>query len=158
MQRLRQQEEQRQYERMIKAPAPETFGERFPNATTSFGHSSSSADEIDEVTYADVNRQIVLIINVLVSIICTSVAVWMAARRWSVPQRLALAFSSSTLVAVAEVAIYMGYIRRIQESKTKERKLVEKKEIVDTWVIDAQSTGKQIRPSEAARHRKGKHR
>lgn len=158
MQRLREQEEQRQYERMINPPAPETFGERFPNATTSLGHTASSADEVDEVTFADVNRQMVLIINVLVSIICTSVAVWMAARRWSVPQRLALAFSSSTLVAVAEVAIYMGYIRRIQESKTKERKSVEKKEIVDTWVIDAKSTGQQTSSIDSTRYRKGKHR
>lgn len=158
MQRLRIQEEQRQYDRMINPPAPEPFGVHFPNATTSFGHAASPTDDIDEVTYADVNRQIVLIINVLVSIICTSVAVWMAARRWSVPQRLALSFSSSTLVAIAEVAIYMGYIRRIQESKTKERKLVEKKEIVDTWVIDAKSTGQQMSSVDSARYRKGKHR
>lgn len=74
----------------------------------------------------------------------------MAARRWSVPQRLGLAFSSSTLVAVAEVVIYMGYLRRIEESKTKERKLVEKKEIVDTWVIDAKTTTEDS----AARYRK----
>jgi hypothetical protein len=164
MQRLREQEEQRQYERMTNPPAPETFDQRFPNATTSFGHGmNSSQPEVDEVTYADVNRQMILIINVLVSIICTSVAVWMAARRWSVPQRLALSFSSSTLVAVAEVAIYMGYIRRIQESKLKEKKLVEKKEVVDTWVIDAKpstatATGQQSSGADSARHRKGKHR
>ncbi|EGP86573.1 unnamed protein product [Zymoseptoria tritici ST99CH_1A5] len=161
MQRLREQDEQRQYERMTNPLAPETFGEHFPNATTSFGHGmTSEPHEVDEVTYADVNRQMILIINVLVSIICTSVAVWMAARRWSVPQRLALSFSSSTLVAVAEVAIYMGYIRRIQESKTKEKKLIEKKEIVDTWVIDAKATttGQQAKPNDSTRSRKGKHR
>ncbi|KAF2213686.1 hypothetical protein CERZMDRAFT_39558 [Cercospora zeae-maydis SCOH1-5] len=160
MKRLREEEEQRQYERMINSPArPETFSQRFPNATTSFGPTGSSiADEIDEVTYADVNRQMVLIINVLVSIICTSVAVWMAARRWSVPQRMALAFFSSTLVAVAEVVIYMGYIRRIKEAKTKERTKVEKKEILDTWVIDAKTSSQQAAGSESVRFRKGKHR
>lgn len=135
---------------MIHPPSPETLGAGSPQATTSLGHAVSSAEDIDEVSYADVHRQVVLIINVLVSIICTSVAVWMAARRWSVPQRLGLAFSSSTLVAVAEVVIYMGYLRRIEESKTKERKLVEKKEIVDTWVIDAKTTTEDS----AARYRK----
>lgn len=162
MQRLRVEEEQRQYERMINPPAqPETFGQRFPVATSSFGAiGSSTADEVDEVTYADVNRQMVLIINVLVSIICTSVAVWMAARRWNVPQRMGLAFFSSTLVAVAEVAIYMGYIRRIQESKATERKQIEKKEILDTWVIDAKSSSssQSAIPSDSMRFRKGKHR
>ncbi|KAM3414091.1 ATP-dependent RNA helicase chl1 [Cercospora zeina] len=153
MKRLREEEEQRQYERMINpAVRPETFSQRFPNATTSFGPMASPiAEEIDEVTYADVNRQLVLIINVLVSIICTSVAVWMAARRWSVPQRMALAFFSSTLVAVAEVVIYMGYIRRIKEAKTKERKKVEKKEILDTWVIDAKSSAQQTAGSDSMR-------
>ncbi|PPJ53833.1 hypothetical protein CBER1_03242 [Cercospora berteroae] len=160
MKRLREEEEQRQYERMINPPAkPETFSQRFPNATSSFGPIGSQvADEIDEVTYADVNRQMVLIINVLVSVICTSVAVWMAARRWSIPQRMALAFFSSTLVAVAEVVIYMGYIRRIKEAKTKERKKVEKKEILDTWVIDARSSSQQTSNSDSMRFRKGKHR
>lgn len=162
MQRLRVEEEQRQYERMINPPAqPETFGQRFPMATSSFGAiGSSTTDEVDEVTYADVNRQMVLIINVLVSIICTSVAVWMAARRWNVPQRMGLAFFSSTLVAVAEVAIYMGYIRRIQESKATERKQIEKKEILDTWVIDAKpsSSSNSAIPSDSMRFRKGKHR
>ncbi|KAI5364321.1 putative ATPase, vacuolar ER assembly factor, Vma12 [Septoria linicola] len=160
MQRLREQEEQRQYERMINPPAPaETFSQRFPNAASSFGPIGSTvADEVDELTYADVNRQMVLIINVLVSIICTSVAVWMAARRWNVPQRMGLAFFSSMLVAAAEVAIYMGYIRRIKESKTKERKQAEKKEILDTWVIDGKSSSQQAASSDSMRFRKGKHR
>ena len=38
MQKLREQEEQRQYERMINPPQPaETFNQRFPNAASSFG-------------------------------------------------------------------------------------------------------------------------
>ena len=164
MQKLREQEEQRQYERMINPPSqPETFGQRFPNAPKAFAAGLdvgyNAQDEVDEVTYAEVNRQMVLIINVLISIICTSVAVWMAARRWSVPQRLGLSFSSSTVVAVAEVAIYMGYIRRIKDAKTKEKKSTERKEIVDTWVIDAKTTSQQTESNDSAiRFRKGKHR
>lgn len=161
MQRLREQEEQRQYERMINPPAPlETFNQRFPDAVSSHGrgHGADGVEEVDEVTYADVNRQTILIINVLISIICTSVAVWMAARRWSVPQRMALAFTSSTVVAVAEVVIYTGYIRRIQEAKAKERKVIEKKEVVSTWVIDAKSHVQEAAAVDALRFRKGKHR
>lgn len=163
MQKLREQEEQRQYERMITPPTQlETFNQRFPNAPKAFGAGLdvdyNAADEVDDVTFADVNRQMVLIINVLISIICTSVAVWMAARRWSVPERLGLSFSSSTVVAVAEVAIYMGYIRRVKDAKTKEKKATERKEIVDTWVIDGKSTSQQTNSTETIRFRKGKHR
>lgn len=160
MRRLRAQEEQRQYERMLNPPvAPETFGHRSSHSTPTFNpatsHGATAADEVDEMTYADVNRQVILIINVLVSIICTSVFIWIAARRWSVPQRLGLSMSGSGIVAVAEVVIYMGYVRRLQEAKQTEVKTVETKEITDTWIIDkAASTV----TGDSTRFRKGKHR
>ena len=140
---------------MVNPPPPtETFNQRFPYAGPSFGPTADT--EVDEVTYADVNRQMALIINVLVSIIACSVAIWIAARRWDVPQRLGLSMSGSGLVAAAEVAIYMGYIRRIKEAKGKEVKMVERKEIVETWVLDGVS-GKD-EGGEGIRFRKGKHR
>ena len=164
MKRLRAEEELRQYERMINPSPPlETFSQRFPNSANAFDPYTSignvpAADEVDEVTYADINRQMALIANVLISIIACSVTIWIAARRWDVPQRLGLSMSGSGLVAVAEVAIYMGYIRRIKEAKDKEVKKVETKEIVDTWVFDgSSSTGKSL-AQDSTRYRKGKHR
>lgn len=163
MKRLRAEEEQRQYERMINPVSfKETFDQRFPQARYTFNPATSigqapGADEVDEVTYADVKRQVTLIINVLVSIVCCSIAIWVVARRWSVPQRLGLSMSGSTLVGVAEVAIYMGYIRRIKEAKVTERKKVERKEIVETWVLDGNSKSEKSM-SEHVRYRKGKHR
>ena len=161
MKRLRQEEEQRQYELMTNPPPPtETFNQRFPNAASSFaGAQAVSNTEEDEVTYADINRQMALIINVLVSIIACSVAIWIAARRWEVHQRLFLSMSGSGLVAVAEVAIYMGYIRRIKDAKEKEREKVERKEIMETWVLDGKKVeGGEKRDDEGVRFRKGKHR
>lgn len=149
-------------------PKQETFSQRFPTSIASVGsYGQNKQDEIDEVSYADVNRQMILIINVLISIICCSVAIWIAARRWSVPQRLGLSFSGSTIVAVAEVAIYMGYIKRIKDAKTAEVKRPEKKEILDTWVIDAKKGNEKTLNIKAEplshtqdnlRFRKGKHR
>lgn len=161
MKRLRQEEEQRQYELMINPPLPkETFSQRFPNAATSFGAAPIATNsEEDEVTYADINRQMALIINVLVSIIACSVAIWIAARRWEVHQRLALSMLGSGLVAFAEVAIYMGYIRRIKDARTKERGKVERKEVVETWVFDGKKDeASEKRVGEGVRFRKGKHR
>jgi len=164
MQRLREREEQRQYERMINPPAPgETFDQRFPNAgarsfNPAISHGQTGADEVDEVTYADVNRQMILIINILISIITCSVFIWIAARRWSVPQRLGLSMFGSGTVAAAEVAIYFGYIRRLDEARQKEVKAVERQEVMETWVIDkAKASGNA--DGGAVRLRKGgKHR
>ncbi|KAK3069158.1 hypothetical protein LTR53_012724 [Teratosphaeriaceae sp. CCFEE 6253] len=163
MRRLRAREEQRQYERMVNPPMPgETFDRRFPEAgartfNPSISHGQTGVDEVDEVTYADVNRQMILIINILVSIITCSVFIWIAARRWSVPQRLGLSMFGSGTVAAAEVAIYFGYIRRLDEAKQKEVKAVERKEVVETWVTDkVKSSG--ANHSDTVRSRKGKHR
>ncbi|KAK8152234.1 endoplasmic reticulum-based factor for assembly of V-ATPase-domain-containing protein [Phyllosticta citrichinensis] len=143
MARLRRDEEARAYERMLNPPPPaETYAQRFSNAPpypSAISPADLMKDEDDEVTYADINRQLALIINVLVSIIACSVAIWMAARYWSTPQRLALSMTGSGVVAFAEVAIYMGYLRRVKEAKGEEKKKVEKKEIAETWVIERSS-------------------
>lgn len=120
------------------------------------GPIGSNAEE-DEVTYADINRQMALIINVLVSIIACSVAIWIAARRWEVHKRLALSMFGSGLVAFAEVAIYFGYINRIKDAKVKERGSVERKEVVETWVFEGKKDGVG-KGQEGVRFRKGKHR
>lgn len=164
MQRLRKEEEQRQYERMLNPPPEkETFGQRFPNATgTSFNpntyHGQTGVDEVGEVTYQDIDRQMAVIINVLVSIIACSVALWIVARHWSVPQRLALSMGGSIAVAAAEVAIYLGYIRRIQTAKGKEIRLSEKKEVAETWVIEKASGTAKSGEGDSVRYRKGRHR
>ncbi|KAI9846902.1 MAG: hypothetical protein M1837_003514 [Sclerophora amabilis] len=142
MERLRRQEESRVYERMLNpAPQPQSFSERFPaspHALLSNAHPSRLTEDLDEVTYADVNRQMALIINVLLSIVACSVAIWMAASQWSTPRRLGLSMGGSGLVGVAEVVVYAGYLRRVREAKQTEKKEVETKKIVKTWVIDDQ--------------------
>lgn len=160
MKSLREEEERKQYERMLNPSSQSSLGPHYPDAGGSFNPALSigkavAADEIDEVTYADVNRQLALIINILVSIIACSVAIWIAARRWNVPQRLGLSLSGSLIIAGAEVAIYMGYIRRIKEAKSKEKKSVEIKEVVTTWVLDRKP---EALDQDSVRYRKGKHR
>lgn len=156
MNRLRKEEEYRAYERMINPPLPaETFSQRFPNAMPALSPMPGTEEE-DEVMYADVNRQLALIINVLVSIICCSVAIWIAARHWNTPQRLALSMTGSGVVAAAEIVIFSGYIKRVKEAKLAEARKVETKEIVETWVIDPKKTTKI--EDDSIRRRKGKHR
>lgn len=159
MARLREEEEARSYERMLNPPPkPETFAQRFSNSPHVQLFPSPRKEEEDEATYADVNRQLALIINVLVSIIACSFTIWMAARHWSVPSRLALSLSGSGVVAIAEVAIYSGYIRRVEEAKQREKKKIEQKEVFETWVIDGsekKSSARKALGTGQVRNRKG---
>jgi D-arabinose 1-dehydrogenase-like Zn-dependent alcohol dehydrogenase len=95
--------------------------------------------------------------------VCVAVFIWVAARHWSVGKRLGLSLAGSFGIAVAEVAVYSGYVRKVQEAKRKERKKPEIKEIVKSWVIDKGGekegvvTGKDG-DGDGVRFRKGKHR
>lgn len=123
---------------MINPPPPaETFAGRFPSTNAKLFPPTSQAeiDEDDEITYADINRQMALIINILVSIVACSVAIWMASSRWSTPKRLGLSMGGSVMVGVGEVVVYAGYLRRLKEARKKGRKEVEVKEIMRTWII-----------------------
>lgn len=138
MARLRREEEDRAYERMINPPLPiQTFNQRFPYSQSANIFPSSQADvgEGDEITYADVNRQMTLILNIMISIIACSVAIWLAARHWSTPSRLGLSMGGSGLIGIGEVVVYAGYLKRVKEAKEKGKKEIEIKEIIKTWVI-----------------------
>ena len=139
MARLRREEEARSYERMIHPPLPmETFAQRFPLSSAVHAFSNNhepTVSEEDEITYADVDRQMTLILNVLISIAACAGAIWVAAKWWSTPARLALSMGGSILVGVAEVVVYSGYIRRVGEAKGKEKSVTEIKEVMKTWVV-----------------------
>ena len=154
MARLRKEEEARQYERMINPPLQaETFSQRFPHssATQLFeGSTEPGSVEDDEMTYADINRQMALIINILISIVACSAAIWIAAKHWSTPKRLGLSMGGSGMVAVAEIVVYAGYIRRLKEAKEKSKKVKEVKEVVKTWVIGGQKSEHESQNPESA--------
>jgi hypothetical protein len=145
MARLRKEAEAASYQRMLTDPASTSLTHTFPTYGSSQGFlfppqpTSSSPDDNadDELTYADINRQMALIANVLISILACSIGVWKTAWHWNVPERLALSMVSSLVVAVAEVAIYMGYIARLEEARVKEKKKVETKTVQERWVIEA---------------------
>src|SRR5579862_1153697 len=110
MARLRREEDARAYDRLVRPPSAATG----PSAAL-FPVVGDGED--DEITYSDVNRQLTLVLNVLVSIIACSVAIWMAAGSWSTPKRLGLSMGGSGVVGVAEVVVYAGYLRRLKEAK-----------------------------------------
>ncbi|KAM5364283.1 hypothetical protein ACJZ2D_011592 [Fusarium nematophilum] len=138
MARLRREEEARAYERLLNPLPNETFHGRFPHAASfaEVNKPTSAADIGDEdVDFNEVHRQVTLIINFLVSIAGVAATLWVVARWWSLPSRLFLTLGGSILVAVAEVAVYSGYVWRMGEARKREGKVREVKEVVESWVV-----------------------
>lgn len=145
MARLKREEEAKSYDRMINPQiSSESFSQGFPNSRYNaiFPISSNQSDLDSDITFAEVKRQATLIINVLVSIICTAVFLWIAARRWSIEARLALSMIGALVVAIAEVVIFGGYLRRLKEAKRVERKKIEVKTVENSWIIESKSNSK----------------
>lgn len=94
----------------------------------------------DGVTYNDVHRQLMLILNVLLSVVGVAATLWTLARWWSTPARLFLAMGGSILVGVAEVVLYSGYIWHLGDAKKKDIRFKEVKEVVQTWTVGAENT------------------
>lgn len=117
MARLRADAEEREYSILTNKP-----------------HLVSSEGE-DEYTYQDLKSHLSIIANILLSVLATSAAVWKVASGWDAPERLALAFTSSLVVCVAEVVVFGGYLRRIDESRQAEKKRDqnEEKVVVNVW-------------------------
>lgn len=142
MARLRREDEQRAYERMARPPpAAETFVQRFPHAAA-FAEVNRPLRESDtgddDVTYNDAHRQLMLLLNFVVSILGVAGTLWVVARWWSTPARLFLTMVGSALVGVAEVAVYQGYLWHLGEAKKKDGKVREVREVVQTWVVGSE--------------------
>ena len=143
MARLRREQEEREYERMTNPlPPTETFAHRHPNgakmaqAFAAVNRPSQKEDMgDDDITYRDVHRQLMLILNFVASILGVAATLWIVARWWSTPARLFLTMGGSFLVGVAEVAVYSGYVWHLDQAKKKDKTLKEVKKIVQTWTV-----------------------
>ncbi|KAJ8106904.1 hypothetical protein ONZ43_g6903 [Nemania bipapillata] len=142
MARLRREEEERSYERMIrKAPPRESFAERFPLAPMahSFAEvnkpSKKSDMEVNDIEFGDVQKQMTLIINFLVSVFGCGAALWKAAQWWPISTRLFLSLGGALLVAITEVAVYSAYTWRMSQGEKKQAEMKEVREVVQTWVV-----------------------
>ncbi|CAN8105462.1 unnamed protein product [Discula destructiva] len=142
MARLRYEAEERTYQRMATHQAP-TFAQQYP--TSSLAHSfadihrpSNKADEgdgEDSVMLDEAHRQVMLVLNFLLTILGCAATLWVLARWWSTPARLFLTLGGSVIVGVAEVGVYQAYLWHLSEAKKRERRMKETKEVVETFVV-----------------------
>jgi TMEM199 family protein len=77
------------------------------------------------------NIPISLPFNILVSILCCGGAVFYMTRYWNNDGlRVLLSLGVAILVGIAEVVVYAGYLRKVKESKLKERRKIDMREVV----------------------------
>lgn len=143
----------------------DAFAQQFPNAAMSglttaqayaeVNRPTRKADEgdDDDVTYAEVHRQLMLLFNFLVSIAGVAATIWVAARWWGTTSRLLITLAGAILVAVAEVVVYSGYVRKMEKGKEVQAKVDEKRKVVQTWVVgpEGDKEGTNTDGEEAAR-------
>ncbi|KAI6780233.1 uncharacterized protein J7T54_003012 [Emericellopsis cladophorae] len=150
MARLRREAEAQQYKNMT-APQPESFSDRFPHAYASVNAAlPKDTGDDDEITYSDVHRQMLLLLNFLVSILGVAGTLWVAARWWSLPARLFLTLGGAIVVAIAEVAVYQIYVWKMGDAKGRQDGAKEVREVIGTWTSgdDAKNTGEGANVSE----------
>ncbi|KAK3400584.1 endoplasmic reticulum-based factor for assembly of V-ATPase-domain-containing protein [Sordaria brevicollis] len=143
MAKLRRDEEERAYERMINpVPPMESFSQRFPSSAgmaRAFAEANrpTRKEDIgeDDVTYDEVHRQLMLIFNFMVTILGVAATLWILARWWSTPARIFLTMGGSIIAGIAEVALYSGYVWHLGQAKKKDKTFKEVKEVVQTWVV-----------------------
>lgn len=86
-----------------------------------------------------VKEQLTTVVNIIFTSSSVAYAVWYwtrsSMRDSNISFRLFLSLIFGLVALVAEVVVYNGYHRRINEAKAKERKQKEKKKIVETTII-----------------------
>lgn len=140
MARLRREEEARAYDRMLNPPELPHLPPNAPFDPYAAVH--KPADPLDNadgdgiaVVAKELNQQLMVVLNILLSVFGTAAAVWFASRWWSVTARVFLALGASILVAVADVVIFSGFVGRIREGKGRGKKEDDVREVVGTWVV-----------------------
>lgn len=86
----------------------------------------------------EMKHQITTIFNIMITVVSVGYAVWYwsgSSMNINNGNRILLSLFSSILVLVAEVVVFGGYLRKVEEARDKERKVVERKQVLETLVL-----------------------
>jgi len=111
MARLRREQEQREYAKLVSKR----------------GLDNSVEEEKDDISPS-------LVLNILLSVVMCAVAMFYLTRWWpNDGLRVLVSLSAGIVVGVAEVTVYAGYLRKVKESREKERAKREKKQFIGEY-------------------------
>jgi uncharacterized membrane protein len=158
MQRLRREQEEREYMNLLnKGNTAQSMNKEAGGiGKYSFLDEEGSVKRGAASEVKEVKHQITTIFNIFITVISAGYAVWY----WSgssmglvdVEQyglRILMSLFVGILVLVAEVVVFGGYLRKIDEAKERERNTVEEKVVIDTVVIKSGKSVKKERKRNA---------
>lgn len=125
MERLRREQKEKEYKKLVSPK--QQFETLYDN----------SNEEI--ITPSQMNKELksnlTTIVNILISVGSVVYAIWYwTESSWGLPNsyRVLLCLFFGILVLVAEVVVYMGYINKIEDARTKEQNKKEVKKVIKT--------------------------
>jgi TMEM199 family protein len=122
MARLRAEQEQREYRVLVSK-----------NIALPQSDDVKDEEEKDDISPS-------LVFNILLSIIMCGAASFYMTRYWSNDGvRVLLSFLVAIVVGIAEVTVYAGYLRKVRVSRDKERKLRERKVVIESEKVGGMS-------------------
>jgi TMEM199 family protein len=125
MARLRREQEQREYANLVSK--------------------REGADVAEDDGKDDISPSLVL--NIFLSVVLCAAAVFQMTRWWSNDGvRVLVSLGTAIVVGVAEVGVYMAYLRKVGMSKSKERRKVERKTVIGEYTGELVSADAQGRP------------
>ncbi|RCK63622.1 Vacuolar ATPase assembly integral membrane protein VPH2 [Candida viswanathii] len=127
MEKLRLEAKELEYRRLINPT---------PQFSTLYDEKLNEHDPTPQQAAKEVKNQLTTIVNIIISVVSVAYAIWYwTETSWGLPvsYRVLLSVFFGLLVLVAEVVVYMGYINKIEEARTRERKKKEVKKVVRTY-------------------------
>ena len=147
MSRLRAEEREKEYRTLLKRGDAEGGVDGIGSYAFIAGGNDAArlAGSVGQ-TAKEVKHQLTTIVNILITVISAGYAVWY----WSgnsmglsrdtggasnMGIRVLLSLFAAVLVLIAEVVVFGGYLRKVDDARTKENALVEDRSVVQTIVI-----------------------
>lgn len=140
MARLRREEEARAYERMLNPPdlphlPPNASFDPYAAVHKPSDPSDNADDDGIAIVAKELNQQLMVVLNILLSMLGTAAAAWFASRWWSITARVFLALGAAILVAAADVVVFSGFVGRVREGRERGKKETDVRRVVGTWVV-----------------------
>ena len=127
MERLRLEAKEQEYRKLINPT---------PQFSTLYEEKLDEHDLTPQQAAKELKNQLTTIVNIIISVVSVAYAIWYwTETSWGLPlsYRVLLSVFFGILVLVAEVVVYMGYLNKIEDARTRERKKKEVKKVVRTF-------------------------
>lgn len=141
MERLRAEQQERQYQSYLAKEDDDR------SVIDSIGQYRHQEKVLGNGSIAkEVNYQLTTIVNILITTCSSGYAVWYwsgsSAGGLNYGLRMLLSLLAAAVVLLAEVVIFGGYLRRVDEARDRESKKVETREIVESVVFTGKARAK----------------